>query len=82
MSIDKPALDLGYRPESYFWPITHDTHLIGAIKGERRRKAIRAAFDADRVTPLDERERSSSTRLGRFRLAVLASRSTRCCRSS
>ena len=54
MSVDKPGIDLGYRPQSYFWPITHDTHLIGAIKGERRRKAIRAAFDADRVTPLDE----------------------------
>ena len=54
MSVDKPGIDLGYRPQSYFWPITHDTHLIGAIKGERRRKAIRAAFDADRVTPLYE----------------------------
>lgn len=54
MSIDKPALDLGYRPASYFWPITHETHVIAAIKGERRRNAIRAAFDADAVTPLDE----------------------------
>ena len=54
MSVDKPGIDLGYRPQSYFWPITHDTHVIAAIKGERRRKAIRAAFDADRVTPLDE----------------------------
>lgn len=54
MSVDKPGIDLGYRPQSYFWPITHDTHVIAAIKGERRRKAIRTAFDADRVTPLDE----------------------------
>ena len=54
MSIDKLALDLGYRPESYFWPITHETHRIAAIKGERRRNLIRAAFDADAVTPLDE----------------------------
>jgi hypothetical protein len=54
MSIDKPALDLGYRPESYFWPITHETHRIAAIKGERRRNLVRAAFDADTVTPLDE----------------------------
>ena len=54
MSIDKPALDLGYRPESYFWPITHETHRIAAIKGERRRNLIRAAFDADAVTRLDE----------------------------
>lgn len=54
MSVDKSELDLGYRPESYFWPITHETHLIAAIKGERRRNAIRAAFDADEVSALDE----------------------------
>jgi hypothetical protein len=54
MSADTPAIDLGYRPQSYFWPITHDTHVIAAIKGERRRNAIRNAFDADRVSPLDE----------------------------
>ena len=54
MSVEKSVLDLGYRPESYFWPITHETHLIAAIKGERRRNLIRAAFDANTVTPLDE----------------------------
>ena len=54
MSIKESELDLGYRPSSYFWPITHETHVIAAIKGEHRRNAIRAAFDADRVTPLDE----------------------------
>jgi hypothetical protein len=53
MSVKKPVIDLGYRPQSYFWPITHDTHVIAAIKGERRRSAIRDAFDADSVTPLD-----------------------------
>jgi hypothetical protein len=54
MSADTPVIDLGYRPQSYFWPITHDTHVIAAIKGERRRNAIRNAFNADRVSPLDE----------------------------
>ena len=54
MSADTPVIALGYRPQSYFWPITHDTHVIAAIKGERRRNAIRNAFDADRVNPLDE----------------------------
>jgi hypothetical protein len=53
MSADTPVIDLGYRPQSYFWPITHDTHVIAAIKGERRRSEIRNAYDADRVTPLD-----------------------------
>ena len=45
MSADTPVIDLGYRPR---------THVIAAIKGERRRNAIRHAFDADRVSPLDE----------------------------
>jgi hypothetical protein len=44
MSADTPVIDLGYRKR---------THVIAAIKGERRRSAIRDAFDADRVTPLD-----------------------------
>ena len=54
MSDSKEALDLSYRPASYFWPITHETHAIAAIKGERRRNAIREAYDANRVTVLDE----------------------------
>ena len=61
MSVDKPGIDLGYRPQSYFWPITHDTHLIGAIKGERRRKAIRAAFGAQ-SHPHPERRRPPRAR--------------------
>jgi hypothetical protein len=44
MSADTPVIDLGYRKR---------THVIAAIKGERRRSAIRDAFDADSVTPLD-----------------------------
>ena len=44
MSADTPVIDLGYRKR---------THVIAAIKGERRRNAIRNAFDADSVTPLD-----------------------------
>ncbi len=54
MSSSKSMLDLSFRPASYFWPITHETHVIAAIKGERRRKAIREAYDADRVTVVDE----------------------------
>ena len=54
MSIVKSDIDLAFRPASYFWPITHETHVIAAIKGERRREAIRAAFDANRVSALDE----------------------------
>ena len=44
MSVAPPVIDLGYRKR---------THVIAAIKGERRRSAIRDAFDADSVTPLD-----------------------------
>ena len=54
MSMTKSDIDLAFRPASYFWPITHETHVIAAIKGERRREAIRAAFDANRVSALDE----------------------------
>jgi hypothetical protein len=54
MSDSKETLDLSYRPASYFWPITHETHAIAAIKGERRRNAIREAYDTNRVTVLDE----------------------------
>ena len=54
MSDSQEALDLSYRPASYFWPITHETHAIAAIKGERRRNAIREAYDTNRFTVLDE----------------------------
>ena len=47
MSVDKPVIDLGHRKP------TCDTHLIAGIKGERRHKAMRDAFDANRVSPLD-----------------------------
>jgi hypothetical protein len=50
----RKGVDLSYRPASYFWPITHETHGLAAIKGERRREAIRAAFDSNTVTALDE----------------------------
>jgi hypothetical protein len=45
LSVAQPVIDLGYRQR---------TPVIAAIKGERRRSAIRNAFDADRVTPLDD----------------------------
>jgi hypothetical protein len=54
MSESKEALDLLYRPASYFWPISHETHAIAAIKGERRRNVIREAYDTNRVSVLDE----------------------------
>jgi hypothetical protein len=48
------SIDFEFRPASYFWPVTHETHVLAAIKGERRRQAIRDAFDANRMTELDE----------------------------
>lgn len=47
MSESKEALDLSYRPASYFWPITHETHAIAAIKGERRRNALTLTISPD-----------------------------------
>jgi hypothetical protein len=53
MSHTRFDLDLSFRPSSYFWPIAHETHVIAAIKGERRRNAIRNAIDSNTETPLD-----------------------------
>lgn len=53
MSVRKPDIDYAFRPASYFWPITRETHLIAAIKGERRRNVVRDAYannTADRLS--------------------------------
>lgn len=53
MSVSKPDIDYAFRPASYFWPITRETHLIAAIKGERRRNVVRSAYannTADRLS--------------------------------
>jgi hypothetical protein len=44
MSVNNADINYAFRPSSYFWPITRETHLIAAIKGERRRNAVRAAY--------------------------------------
>ena len=46
--------DLDFRPASYFWPITRETHLICSIKGERRRELVRDALEQG-LTPLEAR---------------------------
>ena len=51
MPESKPVIDYAYRPSSYFGPVTPGTGGIAAIKGERRRNALRAAYDASVVTP-------------------------------
>jgi len=52
MSTD--PIDRSFRPASYFWPVGHDTHVISAIKGERRREILRAAHEKGTLSPLDE----------------------------
>lgn len=34
-------IDLKYRPSSYFWPLSLETHLLSTVKGAERQKLIR-----------------------------------------
>ena len=35
-----PGIDLTFRPESYFWPLGLETHLLARIKGAERKAAV------------------------------------------
>ncbi len=35
-----PAIDLTYRPASYFWPLGLETHLLATVKGAERRAEL------------------------------------------
>jgi hypothetical protein len=49
MQTDQPsAIDLDFRPKSYFWPTALDTHLLSRIKGAERRAALRRLLDSGR----------------------------------
>ena len=48
------AIDLNYRPASYFWPHGLETHLLASVKGARRKAALKALIDAGRVDEVPE----------------------------
>ena len=41
-----PGIDLTFRPQSYFWPLGLDTHLLARIKGAERKAAVQKLIDA------------------------------------
>jgi len=38
------TIDLDFRPETYFWPLNLQTHLLSHIKGAKRREIVKAAI--------------------------------------
>ncbi len=41
-----PGIDLSFRPQSYFWPLGLETHLLSRIKGAERKAAAQRLIDA------------------------------------
>jgi hypothetical protein len=39
--MSSPDIDLAYRPKSYFWPPSVQTHLMSRVKGAERRAALK-----------------------------------------
>lgn len=48
------AVDLGFRPKSYFWPLGLETHLLSRIKGAERKAALTALIDSGRLEDIPE----------------------------
>ena len=48
------AIDLDFRPPSFFWPHGLETHLLASVKGARRKAALKALIDAGRVDEVPE----------------------------
>jgi hypothetical protein len=45
----KPGeIDLDFRPKSYFWPTSLETHLLSTIKGAERKAALKRLLDSGR----------------------------------
>ena len=66
------AIDLDFRPRSYFWPISAETHLLSTIKGAERRAMVEGILKAGDVealsafvtkSALDPEERTAFGRL-------------------
>ena len=48
-SSDTAGIDLNYRPSSYFWPLSLETHLLARIKGAERKAALQRMIDTGRL---------------------------------
>jgi len=47
-------IDLGFRPQSYFWPLGLETHLLARIKGAERKAALRRLIDAGHLDDIPD----------------------------
>jgi hypothetical protein len=72
-----PGIDLEFRPASYFWPLSLETHLLTCIKGVERKALLRELIDSGRFdeipaflkqSALSEEERQA---LGRIHPALM-----------
>ncbi len=48
------AIDLHFRPSSYFWPHGLEKHLLAKIKGAERKAALKALIDAGRIDDIPD----------------------------
>jgi hypothetical protein len=71
------GIDLQFRPRSYFWPLSTETHLLSRIKGAERKAALQRLIDAGRIgavpdflvtSALSEADRTAA---GRFHPAFM-----------
>ena len=53
-SIQATGIDLDFRPKSYFWPASLETHLLSRIKGAERRRALKRLLDSGRQEDISE----------------------------
>ncbi|MEQ1801791.1 MAG: hypothetical protein ABL989_07715 [Gammaproteobacteria bacterium] len=49
MNDEDNAIDLDFRPRSYFWPLGLEKHLLSRVKGAQRKQALKALLDAGRL---------------------------------
>lgn len=48
------CIDLNFRPRSYFWPLSAETHLLSTIKGAERRSMVEAIIASGDLAALSE----------------------------
>jgi hypothetical protein len=48
------SIDLGFRPQSYFWPLGLETHLLSRIKGAERKAALKMLVDSERLEDIPD----------------------------
>jgi len=49
-----PGIDLSFRPQTYFWPLGLETHLLARVKGVERKAALQRLIDAGRLDDIPD----------------------------